>query len=154
MWWGWATSRLLVAKISDFVQACAVNLRPDQTLQLQIGTPGVSQGAEWGGGVYNVKAWKKSWSQDVCSSTLSHRQDDDKLWTQKSLNSNLRKSWLDNVLCRSLHLGDQTSWSVFHGYTGPVASLIITRCMPGNNILYLLICISSGQTYMVTSVKL
>jgi len=44
-----------VAIISDFVQACAVNLRPDQTLQLETGTPGVSQGAEWGGGVYNMK---------------------------------------------------------------------------------------------------
>jgi len=42
----------------------------------------------------------------------------------------------------------------FHGYTGPVASLIITRCMPWNNILYLLICISSEQTYIVISVKL
>ena len=30
---------------------------------------------------------------------------------------------------------------------GPVASLIITRCMPRNNILYLLTCISSGQTW-------
>jgi len=94
MWWGWATSRF-----EEMISARNMNSRSE---------PGCRMGRK--------AARHESWSQDIRSSTLSHRQDDSKLWTQKGLNNNLRKSWLDKELCRSLHLGDQTLWAV-HGYT-------------------------------------
>ena len=94
MWWGWATSR--------FEEMISVGNRNSRS--------------ESGCRIGRKAARHESWSQDIRSSTLSHRQDDSKLWTQKGLNNNLRKIWLDNVLCRSLHLGDQTLWAV-HRYT-------------------------------------
>jgi len=128
MWWGWATSRF-----EEMISDRNRNSRSES---------GCRMGRK--------AACHERSSQDVCSCTLNHRQNDSKLWTQKSFNSNLRKSWLLNVLCRSLHfrrsnIMSSVSWVPIE--PKPVTSLIISRCMPWNNILYLLICISSGQTW-------